>query len=276
MDPLQIYERHHKLIHSIYSSRLKVQILLTLNQGNASLAHLRAVTGSTSQALIPKIRTLELQVLVEAANYEYLLTPLGKVVAGNVQDYVALMSGIGRYTGFWASHDLSGLPQEFLKALGDLHEGEVKSDTTTDMFFVYSHYLEILKDAQYIHGISSVASPGLASFLAEKVASGVPVELVVNGEVISLLMQDPYASNMKELSMFPNFMIWVTDEPLHIGLTVTNRHLSMGLYNKDRKLYDSASDLFSEDPDAVAWGERLFQYYKQRSEHLSVSHIFKE
>jgi len=144
------------------------------------------------------------------------------------------------------------------------------------MFFVYSHYLEILKDAQYIHGISSVASPGLASFLAEKVASGVPVELVVNDEVISLLMQDPYASNMQELSMFPNFIIWVTAEPLHIGMTVTDRHLSMGLYKKDSKLYDSASDLFSEDPVAVAWGERLFQYYKCRSEHLSISSIYKE
>jgi predicted transcriptional regulator len=275
MDPLQIYERHHKLIHSIYSSRLKVQILLALNQGNASLAHLRAVTGSTSQALIPKIRTLESQVLVEALNYEYHLTPLGKVVAGNVQDYVALMGGIGRHTGFWASHDLSGLPEEFLKTLGDLHEGAVKSDTTTDMFFVYSHYLEILKDARYIHGISSVASPGLASFLAEKVAEGVPVELVVNEEVISLLMQDPYASNMKELSGFPNFEIWVTAELLHIGLTVTDRHLSMGLYHKDQKLYDSASDLFSEDPDAIAWAERLFQYYKDRSKKLSVSDIFE-
>ena len=275
MDPLQIYERHHKLIHSIYSSRLKVQVLLTLNQGNASLAHLRAVTGSTSQALIPKIRTLESQVLVEAVNYEYHLTPLGKVVAVNVQDYVMLVGGIARYTGFWASHDLSGLPQEFLKTLGDLHEGEVKSDTTTDMFFVYSHYLEILKDAKYIHGISSVASPGLASFLAEKVADGVPVELVVNEEVISLLMQDPYASNMKELAGFSNFVIWVTAEPLHLGLTVTDRHLSMGLYHKDQKLYDSASDLFSEDPDAVAWAERLFQYYKNHSEQLSVSGIFE-
>ncbi|MBP1929816.1 putative transcriptional regulator [Methanolinea mesophila] len=276
MDPLQIYERHHKLIHSIYSSRLKVQILLTLNQGNASLAHLRTVTGSTSQALIPKIRNLESQVLIEASNYEYLLTPLGKVVAGNVQDYVEMMGGIGRHARFWASHDLSGLPPDFLRAIGDLHEGEVKSDTTTDMFFVYSHYLEILKDAKYIHGISSVASPGLATFLAEKVALGVPVDLVVNDEVISLLTQDPYASNMKDLSDFPNFRIWVTNELLYLGLTVTDRHLSMGLYNKDRKLYDSASDLFSEDPDAVAWGERLFQHYKSRAEHLSVSSIFDE
>jgi len=76
--------------------------------------------------------------------------------------------------------------------------------------------------------------------------------------------------------MFPNFIIWVTAEPLHIGMTVTDRHLSMGLYKKDSKLYDSASDLFSEDPVAVAWGERLFQYYKCRSEHLSISSIYKE
>jgi predicted transcriptional regulator len=52
MDSLEIYDRHQKLIHAIFSSRLKIQILLTLNKNNAPLSQLREVTGSTSQALI--------------------------------------------------------------------------------------------------------------------------------------------------------------------------------------------------------------------------------
>ncbi len=55
MDSLKIYEHHKQPIHSIYSSRLKIQILLTLLHNRASLSQLREVTGSTSQALIPKI-----------------------------------------------------------------------------------------------------------------------------------------------------------------------------------------------------------------------------
>lgn len=275
MDSLIIYEHHKQQIHSIYSSRLKVQILLTLLHNNASLSQLRGVTGSTSQALIPKIRNLEKQGLIQAMNYEYCLTPLGRVVAMNVEGFVQLVGGIDQHHTFFADHDLSDLPVSFLSRIGNLYNSEPKQDTTTDMFYVYSHYLEILKDAAYIHGISSVASPGLARFIAEKVVTGISVELVVNNEVVGLFTKEPYASNIQGLTEYPNFSVWVTDDNLRVGLTVTDKYLSLGLFKKDTNLYDSSSDLFSNDPRAVEWGENLFRYYKERSTQLDLAALFE-
>ena len=105
-------------------------------------------------------RSLEQQRLIEAANYEYRLTPLGGVVTLNVEGFVRSMGGIDQHHTFFTDHDLSDLPAAFLFRIGDLYNAEPKQDTTTDMFYVYSHYLEILKDAAYIHGILR-ASPGL-------------------------------------------------------------------------------------------------------------------
>jgi predicted transcriptional regulator len=275
MDSIKIYEKHQKLIHSLYNSRLKIQILLTLLHHTASLSRLRDVTGSTSQALIPKIRSLESQGLIEAANYEYRLTPLGGVVAMNVEGFVQLIGGIDQHHTFFTGHDLSDLPENFLLSIGDLYNAEPKQDTTTDMFYVYSHYLEILKDAEYIHGISSVASPGLAQFIAEKVVAGIPVELVVNHEVVELLTTEPYASNMMGLAEYPNFSVLITGEKLRVGLTVTDKYLSLGLFKKDTNIYDSSSDLFSSDPRAVEWGENLFRYYKDRSTKLDIAALFE-
>jgi len=275
MDTLGIYEHHQKVIHSIYSSRLKIQILLTLINKTASLSELRDVTGSTSQALIPKIRSLEKQALIEAANYGYHLTPLGRAVASNVKAFVQLMGGINQHRNFLTIHDLSDLPEPFLLRIGDLYNSEAKQDTSTDMFFVYSHYLEILKDAAYIHTLSSVASPSLARILIEKVVSGMPGELVVNEQVIELLTKEPYASNMQALSGYPNLTVWVTSEKLQLGLTVTDKYLSLGLFKKDTNLYDSSSDLFSNDPRAVEWGENLFRYYKERSTKLDLAALFE-
>jgi predicted transcriptional regulator len=274
MDSIKIYEKHQKPIHSIYSSRLKIQILLTLHQNNASLGRLREVTGSTSQALIPKIRNLEKHGLIEVVNHEYCLTPLGRAVAMNVEEFVQIIGGIDQHHTFFTDHDLSDLPVTFLSRIGDLYNSEPKQDTTTDMFYVYSHYLEILKDAVYIHGISSVASPGLARFIAEKVITGIPVDLVVNDEVIGLMSKEPYASNMQGLTEYPHFSVWVTGENLRVGLTVTDKYLSLGLFKKDTNLYDSSSDLFSSDPRAVEWGENLFRYYKERSTKLDIAALF--
>lgn len=276
MDSLDIYEHHQKPIQSIYTSRLKIQILLTLIGKNASLGWLREVTGSTSQALIPKIRSLEKQNLIEAENYEYRLTPLGRAVAMNVEGFVQLIGGIDQHSTFWTAHDLSGLPVSLLCSIGDLYNSKSQQDSTTDLFSVLSHYLEILKDAAYIHTLSSVASPSLAQVLSEKVTIGIPVELVVNEQVIELLAQEPYASNMKALAAFPNFVVWVTAEKLQVGLTVTGKYLSLGLFKKDDQLYDSSTDLFSHDPRAVIWGENLFRYYKERSTKLEISTLFQK
>jgi len=275
MDSIKIYEHHKQPIHAIYSSRLKIQILLTLLHNTASLGLLREITGSTSQALIPKIRSLEKQGLIEAVNYGYCLTPLGRVVAMNVEGFVEIIGGIDQHHAFFTGHDLSDLPLAFLSRIGDLYSSEPKQDTTTDMFYVYSHYLEILKDATFIHGISSVASPGLAQFIAEKVVTGIPVDLVVNHEVIELLTKEPYASNMQGLLGFSNFSVWVTTEKLRVGLTVTDKYLSLGLFKKDSDLYDSSTDLFSNDPRAVEWGENLFRYFKERSAKLDLATLFE-
>jgi predicted transcriptional regulator len=271
MNPLDSYEQYQKSIHSIFSSRLKIQILLTLLTEHPPLSRLREVTGSTSQALIPKIRSLESQMLMESRNYEYYLTPLGKAVAVEVSRFVNLMSGITRHKEFWAIHDLSGIPDEFLQRIGDLQDSEVKLDTQVDIMHVYSHFLKIVREAAYIHGISSIMSPGLAETVAERVVAGIPVELVVNRQVTSLLGKEPYIGQIKQLLKFQNFKIWVTGEELKVGITVTDKYLSVGLFKNDSSLYDSSTDLFSQVPDAIVWGEDLFRYYRDRSVLLDLN-----
>lgn len=276
MDTLEVYEKHHKLIHLIYSSRLKIQIMLTLIGGNAPLSRLREVTGSTSQAVIPKIRTLESLSLIEPVDYEYRLTPIGRIVAESIERYISLMGGIATQQAFLTTHDLSDVPRELLERIGDLIQAEIKVDETTDIFFVYRHYLDILKDARYIHGISSAVSPLLATFLAEKVVQGVPVELVVSQDVVVLLKQEPYVSNLRELTGSGNFILWVIGQPMKIGLTVSDRYLSLGLNKLGTNQYDTSTDLFSNDPTAVAWGERLFTYFRDRSQKLELDRLVSD
>jgi predicted transcriptional regulator len=268
--PIAIYEQHYQFIHSIFSSRLKVQILLTLLSGSCSLAGLRDVTGSTSQALIPKIRTLESLLLVEMKN-DYELTPFGKIIAARVADYVILMGSIDKYRDFWSAHDLSGIPLSFLEQIGDLYGSEIKLDNQVDIMSVYSNFLKILKEGVYIHGISSVMSPGIAELLTERIISGTPVELVVSEDLIPKLNKDPYTAFIREVGSFPNFKVYATSDSLRVGITVTDRMLSLGLFKLQGNLYDSSSDIFSSDRKAVSWGERLFQYYRRKSYLVSFS-----
>jgi len=101
--------------------------------------------------------------------------------------------------------------------------------------------------------------------------AGIPVELVVNRQVTSLLGKEPYIGQIKQLLKFQNFKIWVTGEELKVGITVTDKYLSVGLFKNDSSLYDSSTDLFSQVPDAIVWGEDLFRYYRDRSVLLDLN-----
>jgi predicted transcriptional regulator len=270
MEPLEVYNANYKLIQAIYSSRLKIQILLSVARNQKTLAELREITGSTSQAIIPKIRRLEQMSLIEAFDHGYVITPVGRILATKIEDFVMTIGEITKHREFWAAHDIEGIPRPFLDQIGDLISSDVKFDTTDNMFHVYTHFVTILQQAAFIHGISSVMSPQIADVLAERVIAGTPVELIVSHNVGEALMQEPFLTKIQQLKPYQNFRVWMVDEQLHLGITVTDKYLSLGLNSRANAVYDSSADLYSSDPKARDWAERLFRYYQNRAKLMKL------
>ncbi|OPY35574.1 MAG: hypothetical protein A4E35_02400 [Methanoregula sp. PtaU1.Bin051] len=239
-------------------------------EGPKQLSELRDVTGSTSQAIIPKIRSLERLSLIERQDHGYFITPVGRILATKIGDLVITLGELMQHREFWANHDIEGIPRSFLYQIGDLIDSDVKYDTTDNMFHVYTHFVTILQQAGYIHGISSVMSAAIADVLSERIVAGIPVELIVNRKVAESLMQEPFLSKVRSLVPYEHFKIWITDEPLRIGITVTDKHLSLGLNKQVSGVYDSSADMYSSDPQARDWAERLFLYYRDRAVLLEI------
>jgi predicted transcriptional regulator len=264
------YDRIMADIQALFRSRLQIQILLALGDGTKTLAQLREVTGSSSQALIPKIRGLESQMLIEQINYMYTLTPLGQVLTFRIMDFYSTLGSIRKHKDFWATHDLTGIPHEFLLDIGSLYDSDIIVDTTEDVIHVYTLYLKIVKEANYIYGASSVMSPGLAESLSSRILEGTQVELIVSNEAADKLREEPYVTSIGQLLSYPNFKILVAQVPFRIGLTVTDKCISLGLFKKEGKMYDVGSDLYSVNPKAIKWGENLFQFFKLHSTVLTL------
>jgi predicted transcriptional regulator len=104
MDGFEIYKEMEDDVQAIYRSRLLTEILLSLNEGGQKLSQLREITGSTSQAIIPKLRILEADHLIETKEQEYCLTPIGKIVASGVADSFATIGTINKFKHFWSTH----------------------------------------------------------------------------------------------------------------------------------------------------------------------------
>ena len=103
---INVYGKVEDEIKSIYRSRLQTQILLSLLQENKTLLQLREITGSTSQAVIPKIRILESNQLLEQDGHTYHLTPMGKILTSKMQDCILSYGAFSKFKDFWSNHHL--------------------------------------------------------------------------------------------------------------------------------------------------------------------------
>lgn len=109
-----------------------------------------------------------------------------------------------------------------------------------------------------------------AGLIEQVVRRNNPVELVVPPELAGKLLKEPYRSVLESLSGYTGFGIYISASPFRIGMAVTDTALSLGLYRRDTGTYDTASDLVSTDPAAVAWGERVFEHYRADAELLRI------
>lgn len=143
MDILVTYRKAGNDVQAIYRSRLITEILLSLNEGSKTLPQLREITGSTSQAIIPKIRKLESDQLVEVKKDWYCLTQLGKIVPSRIADSFMTMGTINKHKHFLSDHCLEEIPTPLLNDIGCLYNSEVISDTNIEIFNVYGTNLKI-------------------------------------------------------------------------------------------------------------------------------------
>lgn len=270
MDTLEIFNTYQDGIQKLFRSRLLLQIMISLGEGDKTLPELREVTDATSQTLLPKIRFLEGVHYIHHHDGAYHLTPQGNVISSQVQDHIRTGYLFSKNPKFWSTHYLEALPAPLLRDIGDLYNSTIVETSNMDIFSFIERFSEIVENAKRISVISSFMSHFHADTLVAKVKEGVPVEMVVNPVIAEELRKEPFLSKIREIAAYDHFRVYVAPMPLHMGVTVTDSTLSFGLCHPDDLKYDILNDLIATDSQTIAWGERLFSYYKDISDDLTI------
>ncbi|HWQ64017.1 MAG TPA: transcriptional regulator FilR1 domain-containing protein [Methanospirillum sp.] len=270
ISPLFAYNDIRLGLESIFRSRLQMQILLSLGEGCKTLSDLRTITGSSSQAIIPRIRALEKRSFISAQKYQYCLTPLGRIFEAKINEITRLFSLLTNHDTFWQEHYLEGIPEQSIKEMSDLYNSQIIADTSVEIFQVYAHYQTAIEKAKRIHWISSMISPGHLQYVISQVIEGVPVEMIITAEVEMQLRAEPYASQLSQMRACSNYIQYISDNPLKFGLMVTDTELILGLYKQDMTTFDASSHFTSHDSQALSWGERVFTHFRSTSRACSL------
>ena len=252
-------------------SNLRRRILISLKEGKKELRELRDEMEVSSTTAIHALRELEKDNLVfQDVDRGYALTKIGEIVALKLNDFVDAIEVLKKHERFWLEHDLSGIPAHLLEKIGWLRDSTLVEDTSTDIFKVHLNFINLLKNAKEIKGVSSIFVPDYPLLFRDLIIKKkADVQLVMTEDVFNKTLGMTNQKLLKKAVKDENFKLklYTIEEKINAAFTVTDYFLSFGLFHVGGS-YDYNRDIISYDREAIEWGRELFEWYLKRAERV--------
>ena len=256
-----------KVIRLAVCSDQRKEILLLMNGGMKSLRELRDELKLSSPAIIHALRELETNHIIrQDSKRNYMLTPIGRGAARKVIDFQGTMAVLIKYEAFWLEHDLGGIPGHIFDKIGSLSDAALITGTPTDVFKALRHFAELFRDSKVVKLVSPFYIPNIGELVLEQFTRQQHVALVLTDEVSNHLIEEIGRARLREEGS-KNLTLYVTRDNPKLVLVVADAFMGLGLYSVDGA-FDYYYMLTSQNREAIAWGQELFDYYVASSESV--------
>lgn len=250
-------------------SAVRMKTLLCLLEDDMDSGDLEKKIGTRASTILHTIKDLTEKELVIRSKRGYTLTNIGRIQAMLLEDLVEAIVALDQHKEFWLTHDLSGIPTELQKRVRVLINSELVTQEPADILKSHEYFLQKLMQAKEIYGVSPIIAPGHAEVIREAIKNGARVELILTDNILKIAAKEN-PDLLGDLLKHDNFRLYHLDEDVKVAFTVTDSLLSLGMYRLDGG-YDLGRDLFCTEEEALAWGMRLFEHYRNRAEFIERS-----
>lgn len=270
-DGIKFYElvKDDLKFHGISSVRMK--IMLGLNDGAKKTKDLRELTGIQSSTIIHGINELEKQNLVSREVDYYYLSETGEIIILKLINMIKTLFVLKNFQKLWLNHDMSAIPHDLLMDIGDLSYANLIESEHTDVLKPHSNFLEVLFQSKEIKGVSPIFHGEYTNIFKGLTYNNIKVELILTEDILNTMLESvgEDIESLKEMISTGNLTLWKLRKDIKIAFTVTDKFLSLGLFTK-RGVYDPTKDLVSDHHEAIAWGNKLFEHYRQQADKFEL------
>ena len=267
MNSKGIYEQYDEaadLLKFLTSSNVRTSILLSLNESPKNLTGLKQDLNLESSTVIHSTNKLEKRDLIFKNGENYSLSQTGKIFALKLVNLIKTMDTVKSHEKLWLNHEIDGIPEDLLIKLGNLRHSTLIEADSTDIHKPHTNFTQLLENVKKIKGVSPVYHPDFPEIIKILVSKGTEVQLIVTNPILKILNQ----GILTEVYSKKNFELYVIDNHVKEAFTVADGFFSLGLFIVNG-IYDYSIDLVSDDKNAIAWGEKLFEYYLKRSKKVN-------
>lgn len=222
----------------------------------------------SSPSIIPRIKELEKNKLINKVDGKYNLTHSGLIVTKKLRQMDHLSRFIERYGPFLNDHDLTPIPPHLMDRISELDECYLIKNEMDNIAATYREVLEKMAMSGRIRGISPIFDSYYPEFFLSLAKKEIPVSIITTGNLLEKVKND-HGTIFKEYLNYDHARLYVIDDA-RLAFAVTDTFVSLSLYWKNGE-FDAITNLMSFEKSALEWGEDLFEYYRQRSKEITIS-----
>ncbi len=255
----------------IATSGVRMRMLSSLLERPKTSTELKDEFKIGASTIIHAARDLEREGYIKEEIDGYHLTTIGKIAILKLIEMAKTLYILKREKDFWLTHKIDDIPEEFIREIYKLYDGEVLKSSIRNVFKTLSVYMELTQKAKVFYGVSPIFVDAFVPLIKKLIKRGTETNLVLTEEVFDELKRID-KEGLKEVLNSGKLSIWVIKETPKIAFTVTDSILSIGLFDES-DMYDPTYDLITKNKEAIEWGRKLFEYYKSRARKVSSEDI---
>jgi len=262
------------LLNIVISSEKRRNLLLLLKDRLHTWDEIKVQLRVSATGMLPQIRILENEGLVEREGKMFSLTDTGRLVVHYLEPFDTIIKVISQQKMFWKEHDLTSLPNEFFLRLNEFQNPQIVETSTEESFEPHTHFLEMILHSKRVAGISPIVHPVYPRFFLSLAAQGHDVRLILTKNAYDKIKRE-YSDMLLQGLQYDNAHLFICDNDLKFAYIVTDSQISMGLFLKNG-IFDSKRDIVSTEPSAIKWGEDLFNHFQNLSTPVNKEGKYRE
>jgi predicted transcriptional regulator len=253
------------LLSIISASDKRRNLLILLDSGPKEWDEIKRILKVTSTGMLPQVKILEEEHLVERDGKKFSLTPMGKVISAHLEPLVKTIEVFEKYQTFWNEHNLEILPDEILFNIKNLGDYQLLDVPDAELFDI-NPFLDNLAQSKTIKGVSHTVHPKFPEFFLTLARRCEKSSLIFTPGVFKIV-SEKYRELLEEYFHCEKASLYVSRDDLKFSFAVSDSYFSMSLFY-NTGAFDSKHDVISRDPSAIEWGEKIFSYFQERSEKI--------
>lgn len=253
------------LLDVIFLSDKRKKLLLLLNDNPKNIDYIKTSLNVTSTSIMPQIKILKEKQLI---NYEhdtelYKLSDIGEIIVENLQPLLDTINVFEENLEYWASRDLSAIPDHLLKRIGELGHCTLIQPDLNHMFELPREVIDNMYKSNNIMAISSCFHPSYPSLFLEIAKKGIDISIILTVSTFEKLKNE-FRKNTEEFLKMSNAELHISNGSIKLtAAAITDRFVFLCFFDKDQRF--DLQYIMSFDESALKWGEELFQYYTNQS-----------